>query len=199
MSRVNGDIRLVCPGCGLGFPAAAGLTDLAARQAWLAAIGTPDKPGLPEPVLRRLIGYLSLQAPAGRAAQWPKVTRLIEELVALVSQPAHRRDGGPERLIRPEHWASALDQADEQARSGKLALPLDGHGWLLTVAYREAARGQETAARQAENRARGVTPVGLHPSFAAYRPAAPAPRNETGRQAALTSVSDLLNQLKPGT
>lgn len=198
MSRVSGDVRLVCPGCGLGFPAQAGITDLAARQAWQAALGTPDKPGLPEPVLRRLIGYLSLHAPAGRAAQWPKVTRLIDDLAALVSQPSHRRDAGPERLVRPEHWAAALDQALDAAANGKLELPLDGHGWLLTVAYREAARSQDLAERAAESRARGATPVGMHPSHRAAQ-APDLPRRGAGTPGGLVSLSALLSTPKKPT
>lgn len=192
--RGGGDIRVVCPGCGLAFPAVAGITDVAARQALDKAIGRPDRPGLPDPVLRRLLSYLALHAPAGRALQWPKAARLIEELVELVGKPSHRRDGGPERLIRPSDWASAMDEADSAALAGKLALPLDGHGWLTTVAYRAAARSQDQAERTAESRQRGETPVGSHPS---HRPAVVPQVPRKGTPAGLTSLANLLGHPKP--
>jgi hypothetical protein len=182
----------VCPACQGKFPLSAALQDAEARRALGAAIGSKDRPGLPAPVLWRLIPYLDLHSPpSGKAMAWPKVARLIEDLAALVGQPAIRRDNGQQRVVSAEVWAQAMDAALSARDAGNLSLPLDDHGWIATVAYRLAGAGESHTQQQRETALRGETPVGHHPS---HNPAAPPnlpPRTESGA-GSLKSIGSLL-------
>lgn len=190
-----GNIPIVCPGCGLKFPAVAGILDVDARRALDRVCGSREHPGLPPQILMRLVAYLGLHAPAGKAVQWRKVTSLLEGLHRLVGLPSLRHDHGPARVVTAEHWAAAMDEAERQAQLGKLDLPLDGHGWITAVAYSLASKAEAAAERQAEARARGETPVGEHPS---HKPVEPTHRRRAVRTEAvdgqLTSMKDLLGR-----
>jgi hypothetical protein len=65
-----------------------------------------------------------------------------------------------------------MDAAEEAARAGTLAIPLDGHGWLAQVAWSQAGRAEAQAEAQRQALARGETPLAYSP---AHNQAAPAP------------------------
>ncbi len=149
-------IPAVCPSCQAKFPLEAAIQDAEARRALAAALG------LPEPVARRVVPYLALHAPSsGKAMAWSKTTRLLEELVSLISQPEHRRGSNPARKVGIAQWALALDECLQARDEGRLELPLDGHGWLTGAAYRIAGRKD---APRTDAQKRGETPVAQHAS-----------------------------------
>lgn len=121
---------------------------------------------LPNVVATRLIGYLKLHAPKGRALNWGKALRLIEELADLVAAPSvvWERQTRP---AEPKIWAAAMDEAANAAERSELDLPLDNHKWLRKVAWSKAGKAQAAGEREQAARARGETPLGYS---AAHRP-----------------------------
>lgn len=155
----------VCPFCAGRFPAVAGIQDAEARRA-LEAILSGE---LPPPIQRRLLPYLALHAAPTRAVPWEKVARLTVELIDLIKAPRLARGHGPARTVTPDTWGQAMEEVLEARNGGTLRLPLKGHGYLEEIAYRLADRAEARAERAAEERLRGVTPIG------GTRPATPAP------------------------
>lgn len=149
-------LTLVCPVCATPFPVEAGLQDATARQALKAAISLWP-PALATP----LFGYLALHRPDKQALRWPKLARLLDELVTLVSAGTVTRH----RETRPadrDAWGAGLAEVLKLAAAGSLTLPLQGHGLLTEIVHRQAGQ------RQAQTQ-RAAAP--LHPSHRDWQPA----------------------------
>ncbi len=156
-------IYAACPSCGARYPLEAAIADTEARRALAAAVK-----GLPQEVLRRLVGYLDCHSPPGRAMAWGKCARVIEELIAMVEPGTVQRGHGVSRAAPGWLWAVAMDEVAAMREEGDLALPLKGHGLLEEICYRLAGKAEGKKEAQAQASARGETPVGWHPS---HRPA----------------------------
>lgn len=143
-------MRLTCPCCGAVASLEALLTDRAAREAVGVALALPA--GLGD----RLLRYLGLFRPQGRALGWDRVARLLAELNEAVSARQIERNGQvwPAPL---EVWQRALDQMLDNRPA--LVLPLKSHGYLYEIiagmsraANEQRAARQEVAAEQARAR-----------------------------------------------
>lgn len=155
-------IRGACPDCGSIRPLPDYLADAEARAALAAALECPA--GL----ARRIIPYLALHAPPAKAIQSGKLARLLRELADALSSGQVTRKGDT-RAAPQAIWERALDAVAANAAAGTLRLPLDGHGYLYTIAHDEASRATPAAARPAPGAAAADPAAPGHPS---HRPAA---------------------------
>jgi len=155
-----------CPDCGAKAPLSAFAQGPEAGRVMEAQIAQLDKA-----IAARLIPYLRLHAPPGRALNWNKAGRLIEELVELTKSPVITWER-QSRPATPQIWAAAMDKAVGAAEKGELDLPLDGHGWLRKVAWSDAGKAARDAEQQREALARGETPIGQSPAHRPFTPSA---------------------------
>lgn len=161
-------LTLVCPVCAATFPVEAGLHDAAARQALKAALS------LWPPVLAApLFGYLALHRPAKQALRWPKLARLLDELVALVSAGTVTRHRET-RPADPAAWGAGLAEVLKLNEAGTLTLPLQGHGLLTEIVHRQAGVRQTQTQRAA---------APLHPSHRDWQRPAEDPAGGDNRPA----------------
>ncbi len=147
-------MRLVCPGCGFTAGMEAYLLDASAREAVLLALK------LPAPLGDRVLRYVGLFRPVGRALTWDRVERLLGELLPPIAEAKVERHGRtwPAPL---DYWSMALDEM--LGRRDTLVLPLKSHGYLFEIVAGYANKGEAAAERKTEqDRA--------HP---AYRPHTP--------------------------
>ncbi len=177
----------VCPNCRSRFPLEAAVQDAEARRALAAALGLPD------PVARRVVPYLSLHAPRNKSMAWSKTARLLQELVTLISRAEVKRGHNPARTVTIAQWAIALDECLNAHDEGRLELPLDGHAWITGAVYRIAGRNE----RSANAARRGETPIGYHASHQDAKPRKPASSHKPIRRTKaasteLKSVAELL-------
>lgn len=161
-----------CPACGTKAPLEAYIQDADARRAFAVLC---ERLAAHPAVVQRLPGYLGLHAPAGRAAAWSKIARLIVELADLVTAPRIAWES-VERPCTPELWALAMDEAQDARAKGTLSLPLDGHGWLRKVAWTKAGAEESRAEAARLAAARGETPVGYSASHRPFDGGNPAER-----------------------
>ncbi len=184
-------ITLVCPVCQASYPVEAGLQDVASRQALLAAAHL-----WPVELQPGLLTYLGLFRPPQRALAWPKLARLLTELVELlrVGTVTRHRDTRPASLAQ---WAAGVTEILKLRDAGTLTLPLTGHGLLCEIVFRAAGQAQQ---RQA------AADRPLHPSHRVLPPSPPAgeglgergpsPRDSPTRQTGLHQVGALAQALK---
>jgi hypothetical protein len=172
-----------CSTCGTRAPLIDFLVDAEARRAFSALCDRmADYPDL----LRRIPGYLSLHSTTGRSAAWPKVTRLIDEISDLVSVGTVTYD----RVTRPcppALWAHAMDEAQESRAKGKLIVPLDGHGWVIKVAWAAAGKTEAQTESNRQALARGETPTGYS---AAHTP------QTLGQRTAAAEAQEIVSDLR---
>ena len=177
-------IPLVCPVCSSVWPVEAGMQDADARRALAAAVAL-----WPAPIQQQALVYLGLFAPASRRSAWPKVARLITELVDLIKSGTVTRDRDT-RAAPLQLWGEGLAAVLEMRDAGKLTLPLDSHGLLCEIVHRRAGK----VASQAESSIRST-----HPS---HRPAQPPTESREGvrdKASGLRAVGALLGRLHVAT
>ncbi len=165
-------LTLVCPVCAATFPVEAGLHDAAARQALKAALSLWP-PALSAP----LFGYLALHRPAKQALRLPKLARLLDELVELVSSGTVTRHRET-RPADPTAWGAGLAEVLKLAEAGTLTLPLQGHGLLAEIVHRQAGQRQTQTQR-------ATAP--LHPSHRDWQRPAEDPASGDSRPAPAAS------------
>ena len=159
-----------CWTCGETGPIELFLADAQARTALAAALR------LPAELADLLIPYLALHAPVGepgrarRRLAPGKLTRLLEELAALISSGQVERNRDT-RAAPQSAWADALRAVLAMRDAGTLVVPLTGHGLLCEIVYRQAVSGRAAAAGAA---ARPLHPSHL-PAAAPGRDPDPAP------------------------
>jgi hypothetical protein len=204
-------LTLVCPVCQASYPVEAGLQDVAARQALLAAAHL-----WPVELQPGLLTYLGLFRPPQRALAWGKVARLLTALVELIrtGTVTRHRESRPASLAQ---WAAGVDEILKMRDAGTLTLPLTSHGLLAEIVHRQAgqARAQDDASRKPLHPSH--RPVGVGVPVAAGQvgagqvgagqvgaglpasAAAPASRAPHSRQAGLTAVGHLTAALRRRT
>jgi hypothetical protein len=134
-------LQLICPVCGVAFPADAGLQDAEARRALAVAMEIPNA------VAAQVIYYLGMHAPPKRRIKWAKLTALISELSSLLESGQVTRNRET-RAAPLAAWSRGLATVMEMHDAGKLSLPLEGHGLLCEIVFRDAAKAdaQQAAA-----------------------------------------------------
>lgn len=134
-------MKLVCPSCHATHSAEAWSSDADARMALLVAAELPSELGAVA------IRYLGLFRPASRGLAWSRVRKLLDELATMIKAGSIRRSGrdwpAPPAAFRAA-MQRMLDKRDD------LDLPLDGHGYLLSILAGEANKAEAKAERSTE-------------------------------------------------
>lgn len=133
-------MRLTCPCCGASYGLEVLLADRSAREAVAAALALPSALG------ERLLRYIGLFRPRGRALSWDRAARLLSELNVAINAAQIERNG--RTYPAPvDYWKAAIDQMLDGR--DKLALPLKSHGYLFEIIVGLGQRASEKrAARQ---------------------------------------------------
>ncbi len=137
-------LRGTCPDCGLHADLSVFLGGADASRGHAAALQ------LPAPLAGRVLQYLRLFRPAGKALSHRKAARLLTELAAAVRQGQIARRGQTWPAPLPL-WEAALDTLLDKPPE---RLPLRSHGYLFEVAAGLAATQLGAAERQREAQAR---------------------------------------------
>ncbi len=115
-----------CPNCGAVMSLDALMAHEAAREA--LALVFQLSGALGSSVTR----YLGLFRPAQRELSMDRVAKLLREIVPDMQAQRIER-GGAVCPAPAEAWIWAIGQALEARDTGRLKLPLTGHGWLYEV------------------------------------------------------------------
>lgn len=148
--------RVPCPLCGHVF-------DL--EQAWDDADGrrfVELLTQLPAPAVRPFYNYLKLFKPAHQSLRWNKVLKLAQELAPMIHAAKITRNG-IDYVVPVAHWVQVMDDLVRNRPKG-LALPLKGHGYLLSIlanqADKQAAIQEAEREQQKRNRGRSGADTG---------------------------------------
>ena len=123
-------MKLVCPGCGAIVSAECWLNDELSRST-LSVVA-----GLPAPLPKSILGYLSLFRPLQSGLTWKKALRLTDEIKELTGKGYVNVQVKVDRDCPPRIWCQAMDQMVE--RRIRLGLPLKNHNYLRQVAWQLA-------------------------------------------------------------
>lgn len=115
-----------CPSCGAQHSLDAIVADRAAADALTSALRMAG--GVGEAMLR----YLALHRPAKSALSFPRVARLLGELLPDVQAQRIERNGQVFDAP-PAAWAWAVDQMIARRDAGQLSTPLKSHGYLYEI------------------------------------------------------------------
>lgn len=135
-------MRITCPCCQADFPIEAGINDVEARNAIKRAFSLT-------PIGGQLLAYVQLFKPESRVMQMAKLTRLLDELVAMIRSGQIRHNG----TLYPapqSYWEDAINQMLDNRQ--QLKLPMKTHGYLLSIIAGYADKAASRAEKQAEAR-----------------------------------------------
>lgn len=156
---INDFGRVLCPHCGNRFDLLDALNHADARR--FIELLTQ----LPPDVIRPYYSYLKLFKPAKQALRWSKVLKLTEELAPMIKDATIKRNGILYR-VPTQQWAQVLTDLAEQPPK-TLTLPLDGHGYLLSIlanqAEQHAAKTEYKQEQQRQQRVKPGAATGLQP------------------------------------
>lgn len=131
-------MRTRCPNCGTTVSLDALIAHDAAREA-LAAVFK-----LSGPLGAALIRYLALFRPETRELTMDRVAKLLGEVLPDLQAQRISRNG--QTFDAPaEAWVWAVEQALAARDTGRLTLPLKGHGWLYEVISNWRPQGGQLA------------------------------------------------------
>jgi hypothetical protein len=134
------------------FPLEAALNDVAGRQAIVEAFTLTQFGDL-------LIGYVKLFTPPKRALSNQRMVKLLQELLPMIRDAKIERNG---RIwsAPQDYWKMALGEMINKRANGTLTLPLNGHGYLLTIIEGYSNKAESKHETQTEARRGGHTPIG---------------------------------------
>lgn len=115
-----------CPACGATVSLDALMSHEAAREALTLVFA------LSGPLGAAVTRYLGLFRPASRELSMDRVAKLLREIVPDIQRGEIER-GGVTCPAPIDAWVWAIAQALEARDTGRLKLPLTGHGWLYEV------------------------------------------------------------------
>lgn len=115
-----------CPACGATVSLDALLGHEAAREALALVFNLSGALG------SAVARYLGLFRPARRELSMDRVAKLLGEILPDLQRGEIERDGHTHPAPH-DAWIWAIGQALEARASGRLKLPLTGHGWLYEV------------------------------------------------------------------
>lgn len=159
-------MNIICPCCQTIFPLEASLNDVAGRQAIAEAFRLTPFGDL-------LLAYIKLFTPPKRALSNLRMGKLLEELLPMIREAKIER-GGRIWSAPQDYWKMALAEMLTKRDNGTLTLPLNGHGYLLTIIAGYGNKAESKQEAQTEARRAGHSPsptgggvgVGEHPSSA---------------------------------
>lgn len=117
-------------------------------------------------LLRPLLSYIGLFAPAKQAIRYERMATLLEQLVPMIQSAEVQRNGRtwPAPL---DYWRLALEEVVQRGHGRALTLPLKSHGYLLEVVSQIASKDEASKEARLEQQRGGHSGVGLTPDRAA--------------------------------
>lgn len=151
-----------CPACRNPLTAEVVLANEAIRQCVVLLIDAhPGASGL----LRPLLAYIGLFAPAKQAIRYERMADLLEQLVPMIRSCEVERGG--QRMTAPlEYWRQALEDVVSRGHGGGLKLPLKTHGYLLEVVAQLATKADAHSEARIERQRQGHAGLGTAPARA---------------------------------
>lgn len=118
-------------------------------------------------LLRPLLSYITLFAPAKTALRYERVASLSNELVEMIRSATLQRAG--RTWAAPlDYWRQGMEEVVQRAHSTSgLRLPLTSHGYLLEVVMGYANRSEAAAETKVEQQRAGHAGHGTQPDRAA--------------------------------
>jgi hypothetical protein len=114
-------------------------------------------------LLRPLLSYITLFAPAKTALRYERVASLSNELVEMI-RPATLERGGRVWPAPLDYWRQAMEEVVQRAHgSSGLRLPLTSHGYLLTIVMGYADKSEGAAEAKKEQQRAGHAGHGTAP------------------------------------
>lgn len=138
-------MRVTCPCCMGQFELEAALNIDAARSALVVALSMPASIAVP------IANYLACFRPKKRALSPDRLERLLLELLPMLAEEYVIRDG-LRRECSLKLWTEAFQAVQEARAQGELTLPLESHGYLLTIAARLADKAGAKTVREGVKR-----------------------------------------------
>ena len=139
-------MRIKCPSCGAQMSLDTVIDNDAAATALNLTLGMT-------PLGRLLVKYLGLFRPTVTQLTWPRVAKLLGELMPMIQSERVERNGklyeAPQTV-----WCSAIEKVLQARDAGTLTLPMTSHGYLLEIIATEAKRTEARGLVVAEQ---GVT------------------------------------------
>ncbi len=113
-------------------------------------------------LLRPMLAYIGLFAPAKTSMRYERVASLANELVEMMKPATIQRNG----RIWPapsEYWRIAFEEVVNRAHANSaLRLPLNSHGYLLEVLAGLGSKAEAQAETLKENQRQGHAGLGSH-------------------------------------
>lgn len=162
-------MKTTCPNCG----AVASLNVLigheGAREAVMAALE------IPAPLGKLIVQYIGLFRPAKRNLSFDRVANILNELLPMIREAKIERSG---RIWSAplEYWKTAIEYM--LSRRDKLTLPLDGHGYLLSIIEGYSNKAEAKQEAQTESARGGHTQVGGSAAHVIQQPQLTKPRSK---------------------
>ncbi|WP_258005613.1 hypothetical protein [Castellaniella caeni] len=117
-------------------------------------------------LLRPLMAYLGLFAPAKQAIRYERMAALLEDLVPMIR--ACQVERGGRSLPAPlDYWKTALEEVVQRGHSGALTVPLKSHGYLLEVVVQMTIKADAQAEAHTERQRAGHAGLGTAPARSA--------------------------------
>lgn len=108
-------------------------------------------------LLRPLLAYVTLFAPAKTVMRYERVASLANELIEMI-RPATIERAGRTWPAPQDYWRQALEEVVQRAHNGGgLRLPLSSHGYLLEVLMGYANKSEARAEAKTEHQRAGHT------------------------------------------
>lgn len=165
-----------CPCCRNALTLETVLANEAVRDCIILLMDAhPSASGL----LRPLMGYLGLFAPAKQDIRYERMAGLLEDLVPMIRSCQVER-GGRVLPAPLDYWKAGLAEVVQRGHSGGLKLPLKSHGYLLEVIVQMTTKADAQAETHVERQRAGHAGLGTpraraDQSVTSAEPRAPMP------------------------
>ncbi|MAL01359.1 MAG: hypothetical protein CL536_04330 [Alcaligenaceae bacterium] len=149
-----------CPACRNPLTAEVVLANEAVRECIVLLMDAhPSASGL----LRPLLAYLGLFAPAKQAIRYERMAGILEQLVPMIRSAQVQRNG--RTWSAPvDYWRQGLEEVVARGHQGALKLPLKSHGYLLEVVSQLASKDDSKRETALERQRAGVSGTGTAPA-----------------------------------
>ena len=145
-----------CPACRNPLTAEIVLANEAVRECIVLLMEAhPSASGL----LRPLLSYLGLFAPAKNAIRYERMATLLEDIVPMIKTCEVVRNG--QRMTAPlEYWRQGLEEVVSRGHGGMLKLPLTSHGYLLECVVQQVTKAKAQGENHIELQRQGHAGLG---------------------------------------
>lgn len=127
------------------------------REAILQLVNAHPEAGK---LLRPLLAYVGLFAPAKTEMRYERVASILGELVPIVHAGTVRDANGQVWPAPLDYWRQAFDEVLARRDAGTLKLPLKSHGYLTAVVLGMSNKAASSAERRVEEQRAGHAGAG---------------------------------------